>query len=94
MAQLLGGLRGAFIGLKMANSPDWPTVFWAILMSGNDALLLDAEGSPDATKSLLKEAGAAAIVSDRNEQYDGVIGLAPSAVTGGGLRRRRVRRIR
>ena len=52
-------------------------------MSGNNALLLDAEGSPDATKSLLKEAGAAAIVSDRNEQYDGVTGLSPAVVTEG-----------
>jgi acyl carrier protein len=78
----LNGQQGVFVGLKMANSPDWPTVFWAILKSGNFALLLDAEGAFDITKHLLKEAGAAAIVSDRNEQYDGVIGLSPAVLTG------------
>jgi acyl carrier protein len=80
LAHHLNGLRNEFVGLKMANSPDWPSVFWAILISGNKALLLDAEGGPDATKSLLEEVGAVAIVSDRNEQYDGVIGLSPVAL--------------
>ena len=40
------------VGLKIKNSPRWPVMFWAILMSGHIPLLIDARldvtSSPEA----------------------------------------------
>jgi 8-amino-7-oxononanoate synthase/acyl carrier protein len=48
----------SYIALKMANSPLWPVMFWAILMSGHKPLLIDAAQSVEMTDYLMKQAGA------------------------------------
>ena len=62
--------EGSFIGIKLENSPDWPAVYWAILMSGSNPLLLDASAPPQITAHLLNEAGAAAIITSDPAEYD------------------------
>lgn len=56
---------GAWVGLSMNNGPQWFSVFWGLIMSGHPVLLLDANLPDAAVDALLKEAGAEAVVGDR-----------------------------
>ncbi len=69
LTESLAGLTG-FVGLKAQNSPNWPALYWAILMSGCSPLLLDAAAEPAMTAHLLNEAGAVAIITDDPAQYE------------------------
>ena len=58
--------KGSFIGLKMENSPHWPSVFWGILMAGFQPVLLDVRAEPEATLNLLDQAGAVGIITEED----------------------------
>ena len=55
--------------LKMANSPAWGEMFWAILMSGFVPVLIDAKTPRDNVENLAKQANAIALISDDNHEY-------------------------
>ncbi len=55
--------------LKMANSPAWGEMFWAILMSGFVPVLIDAKTPRDNVENLAKQANAVALISDDNHEY-------------------------
>ena len=55
--------------LKMANSPAWGEMFWAILMSGYVPVLIDAKTPRDNVENLAKQAKATALISDDNHEY-------------------------
>ena len=55
--------------LKMANSPAWGEMFWAILMSGFVPVLIDAKTPRDNVENLAKQAKAVALISDDNHEY-------------------------
>ena len=61
--------KGAIIGLKIPNSPVWGVLFWGLLMSGYQPLLLDARAETDATNILLAEAGAKALICEDAYSY-------------------------
>jgi len=58
------------IVLKANNGPHWGEIFFAILMCGYKPLLVDAKTSKDGTDNLIKQAKAAAIITDDNFVYD------------------------
>ena len=55
--------------LKMANSPAWGEMFWAVLMSGFVPVLIDAKTPRDNVENLAKQANAIALISDDNHEY-------------------------
>ena len=55
--------------LKMANSPAWGEMFWAILMGGFVPVLIDAKTPRDNVENLAKQAKAIALISDDNHEY-------------------------
>ena len=55
--------------LKMANSPAWGEMFWAILMSGYVPVLIDAKTPRDNVENLANQAKAVALISDDNHEY-------------------------
>lgn len=55
--------KGSYIAIKMANSPWWPIMFWAILMTGYKPLLVDASLNDEMTAYLIKQAGAKMIIT-------------------------------
>ena len=61
--------QNARVILKMANSPSWGEVFWAILMSGYVPILIDAKLPRENAENLAKQAKAVAIISDDNHEY-------------------------
>ena len=61
--------HGAVIGLKLKNSRSWGVFFWAILMTGHQPLLLDARLAKPNTDNLLKQAKAAAIITNVEDEY-------------------------
>ncbi|WP_139905121.1 aminotransferase class I/II-fold pyridoxal phosphate-dependent enzyme [Clostridium thermarum] len=59
--------KGSYIALKMANSPWWPIMFWAILMTGYKPLLIDASLNDEMTSYLVKQADAKMIITEKIE---------------------------
>ena len=55
--------------LKMANSPAWGEMFWAILMSGYVPVLIDAKLPRDNVENLAKQAKVNVLISDDNHEY-------------------------
>ena len=55
--------------LKMANSPHWCEMFWAILMCGYKPLLIDARTTKEGTIHVAEMSHAQAIVTDDLNQY-------------------------
>ena len=60
---------GSVVGLKLKNSPIWPLMFWAILMTGHPVLLIAANLQHDNTENLLKDAKAKAIIANEEDAY-------------------------
>ncbi len=56
-----------FIGIKVDSCPEWPAIFWGVMMAGYSPLLLDSTQSDEMTTYLLGQAGALGIVN-RAEQ--------------------------
>ena len=55
--------------LKMANSPQWGEIFWALLMAGFVPMLVDAKLPRENVINLANQGKAIAIVSDDNHEY-------------------------
>jgi 8-amino-7-oxononanoate synthase len=55
---------GCYVGLQLDNCPEWPALFFALLMAGYKPLLLDFRASREILCHLLEEAAAVAIISD------------------------------
>ena len=56
--------------LKMANSPHWCEMFWAILMCGYKPLLIDAKTSKEGTIHVAEMSKAKAVITDDNYLYE------------------------
>ena len=56
--------------MKVANSPHWGEIFWAILMCGYKPLLIDARTSKEGTIHVAEMSKAQAIITDDPYQYD------------------------
>ena len=54
---------GHWIALSLDTCPEWLTMFFAIILSGNNALLLDPNAPQELTAYLLRQADAKALVS-------------------------------
>ena len=70
LRQILGGKPSeAPVALKYRNSPEWPSLFYAILASGHPVLLLDARLPKANAENLLRQAGAIAIITNESEPF-------------------------
>lgn len=70
LSTLLSGIPSqSIVGLKLKNTPIWPLMFWAILMSGHPVLLIAANLAHDNTENLLKNANASAIIANEEDEY-------------------------
>lgn len=70
LSSLLSGIpAGSIVALKLKNSPMWPLMFWAILMTGHPVLLIAANLQHDNTENLLKDAKAMAIIANEEDPY-------------------------
>lgn len=71
LSQLLHELpKNSVVGLKLKNCPDWPKLFWGILMNGYVPFLIDAKLPKENTVNLLRESGAKAIITGEIISYD------------------------
>jgi long-chain acyl-CoA synthetase len=70
LSKALSGIpAGATVALKIRNCPTWPILFWALLMNGHPALLIDAKLAHENTENLLRQAEAKAILVNEEESY-------------------------
>jgi len=68
-----------YVGIKMENSPLWPAIFWAIMMSGYKPLLVDIRSDDQATAHVLHQSGAKAIITEADVNLPGVQIIRPYA---------------
>ena len=64
-AQSLRAVHGSgrWIALSLDTCPEWLTLFFAIILSGNHALLLDPNAPDELTAYLLRQSGACALIT-------------------------------
>lgn len=62
--------KNSVVALKLKNCPDWPRLFWGILMNGFVPFLIDAKLPKENTENLLKESQAKGIVTGEIFSYD------------------------
>lgn len=55
--------ESGWIGIAVDTCHEWPALFWGVLRSGHNALLLDASASDSVIQGLLDEAGCRQIIS-------------------------------
>ena len=60
--RLTGGVTGRYIGLYAENCPEWISLFWAILRSGNHPFLINLRQPEDTSRQLLAALGATVLV--------------------------------
>lgn len=58
-----------YIALAMENAPEWVTLFWAILMSGHDVMLVNMRLPMDTSRRAIKRVGAVGVISAENADY-------------------------
>ena len=59
----------SIVGLKVRNCPDWPLIFWGLLMAGYVPFLIDAKLPKENTETLLEQSHAAAIITQEFTTY-------------------------
>ena len=60
-----------WIAIAVDTCHDWPTLFWGVVRSGHNALLLDASAADSMLQSLLDEAGCKVIISRKPRGLSG-----------------------
>lgn len=68
--ELLSGCGKGFVCFKLANCPEWFSVFWGILCAGYKPFLVDARHDRDLTQYFINESGAVAIITNDGNTYD------------------------
>ncbi len=55
--------EGGWMAIAVDTCPEWPSLFWGVIRSGHNALLLDASASDEMLQGLLDEAGCRMIIT-------------------------------
>lgn len=74
----LGDNDGKFVCLKLANCPEWFSVFWGILAAGYCPFLVDARHDEKLTSYFMQQSGSIAIISQEDFTYDGALSVKAS----------------
>lgn len=70
LASLLVNIElGSIVGIKIKNSPKWPTLYWATVMAGFVPLLIDARLPKENTDNLLRQSKAKALLANDEEEF-------------------------
>lgn len=76
LLERLSGCEKGFIALKLDNCPEWPILFWGIMLAGFKPFLIDYRHNVQLTQFFLKEAGAVAIIAaEELETGNGAVSL-------------------
>ena len=74
--------QGSFVGIAMDTCVEWLPAFWGIMMAGYNALLLDANLTPEMTAYMLGQGGATAILCEKERALPGhIIQITKEALT-------------
>lgn len=63
ISHMVGAGDTGYIAIQVDTCPEWFALFWGVIQSGHNALLLDASLPDDMTSYLLKESGAKALIT-------------------------------
>lgn len=62
--------EGGFVAISVDTCKEWPAMFWGVIRSGHDALLLDATMADSLVSHLMAEAGCRAIITAKWRALD------------------------
>ena len=65
--------EGGWIGVAVDTCPNWTTLFWGVIRSGHNVLLLDASAADSMIQGLMEEAGCRVIISRKPRGLSGDI---------------------
>ena len=65
--------EGGWIAIAVDTCPNWQSLFWGVIRSGHNALLLDASAADTMVQGLLEEAGCKVIISRKPRGLTGDI---------------------
>ena len=65
--------EGGWIAIAVDTCPNWPALFWGVIRSGHNALLLDASAADSMIQGLMEEAGCKVIISRKPRGLSGDI---------------------
>ncbi|MBP5312599.1 MAG: acyl--CoA ligase [Clostridia bacterium] len=68
--ELLDGCEKGFVCFKLANCPEWFSIYWGILAAGYKPFLIDARHDKDLTQYFVDESKAVAIIANDGNEYD------------------------
>ncbi|NUM36033.1 MAG: aminotransferase class I/II-fold pyridoxal phosphate-dependent enzyme [Candidatus Brocadiae bacterium] len=60
--------RNQFVGIQMDNCPEWMMIFWGVIQSGYNPILLDFRSTEENLLHLLKTSNAVALVTNQKER--------------------------
>lgn len=79
LMEKLQGCEKGFVALKLDNCPEWPILYWGILLAGFKPFLIDYRHPLPLTQFFLKEGGAVAIIAaEELETGNGAVSLVAS----------------
>ena len=67
---LIGDAEKGFVCLKLANCPEWYSIFWGILIAGYKPFLIDARHDKNLTQYFIDQAKAVAIICNEANEYE------------------------
>ncbi len=70
ISELLDGCEKGYVCLKLANCPEWFSIYWGILAAGFKPFLIDARHDKDLTQYFIDEAKAVAIIANDSLTYE------------------------
>lgn len=70
LVEALEGAEKGFICLKLANCPEWFSIYWGILAAGYKAFLIDSRHDKTLTQYFIDESKAVAIICNDGETYE------------------------
>lgn len=71
LTKRLEGCGKGFVALKLDNCPEWPILFWGIMMAGFKPFLVDYRHNEQLTQFFLKQVAAVAMLSAKCEETGG-----------------------
>lgn len=70
LGEILKGREKGFVCLKLANCPEWFSIYWGILAAGFKPFLIDARHDAELTKYFIDQSKAVAIIANDGNTYE------------------------
>lgn len=64
------GAPGEWVGISVDTCPEWPMIFWGLISTGRNVIMLDAAMDDEKTAHLMQQSGAKTIICRRDRKLE------------------------